>query len=101
MGSTVEDEFLDYLLNIESEKDLMEYVDDMVGSNTSKEKSFSTELVRRWNQLQHSLSKSEAEVETAAPLQSYNDHVTSNTPKVLSRDTYTRPHHSCLVTAMG
>lgn len=50
--SPVENELMDYLLNIESEKDLVEYLEDMVGPETTSSKAFTLEFVRRWKQLQ-------------------------------------------------
>lgn len=44
----VEDELLDYLLTIETEKDLREYLEDLVGEETSHTVLFIKEFLRHW-----------------------------------------------------
>ena len=61
LGSAIEDDILEYLLTIQCEKDLIEYILGVVGSDTPASQSFSAEFVRRWKQLQPSSSDSSSE----------------------------------------
>lgn len=85
LGSAVENELLDYLLSIESERDLLEYVEDMVGSESASGIAFSTELVRRWKQLQNSFpERVQEEIVDSVSLseEASGDHMTSSKQEV-------------------
>lgn len=51
LKSALESDLLDYLLGIEVEKDLTEYLQDMMGPETMHTKAFMEEFLYRWKQL--------------------------------------------------
>jgi len=82
LGSAIENEILDYLLAIQCEKDLVEYVEGMIDATTPASNSFSAEFVRRWKQLQSS-SDSALEESHDNPQGSNEDHMTSFEQEVM------------------
>lgn len=55
LNSSVEDALLDYLLSIEGEKDMREYLHDIVGDSTKQAQTFMQEFFNHWQPPSQSL----------------------------------------------
>ncbi len=58
LHSSVEDDLLEYLLSIEGEKDLREYLQDLLGDDTKQAQVFIQEFLRHWKPASQTLSHS-------------------------------------------
>ena len=71
LHSNVEDALLDYLLSIEGEKDMREYLQDMLGGESSKQtQEFILEFFRHWrppSQTSYSLTSHEHQFTDESP----------------------------------
>ena len=71
LKSTIDSYLLDYLFEIEVEKDLIEYLQEMMVSETLRTKAFVDEFIFRWKQLY--IKECTTEGNRAGDL--YGDHV--------------------------